>query len=141
MKYKIIGKRFYSNGYKLLLTRTLITFPIMLCMKSHLNTLKGYNIARVLEFSSFMELYTIFYSPGNCVKCIVIDSSLLKSEFDSKFCFCSNGVLRYLFVAWSGGQGIIILINHWARWTLPLCKYSFPFFLFFPFILFQLLSF
>jgi len=60
----------------------------------------------------------------------VIDSSLLKSELDSKFCFCSNGVLRYLFVAWSGGQGIIILINHWARWTLPLCKYSFPLFLF-----------
>ncbi|BAT89402.1 hypothetical protein VIGAN_06034900 [Vigna angularis var. angularis] len=41
----------------------------------------------------------IFYSPGNCVIYIVIDSSLLKSELDSKFCFCSNGVLRYLFVA------------------------------------------
>jgi len=88
-------------------------------MKSQLNAQKG---QRVLEF--FFSL--IFYSPGNCVKCIVIDSSLLKSELDSKFCFCSNGVLRYLFVAWSGGQGIIILNNHWARWTLPLWKYSSP---------------
>lgn len=70
-------------------------------------------------------------------------SSLLKSELDSKFCFCSDGVLRYLFVAWSGGQGIIILINHWARWTLPLYKiflFFLSFWFFFNFCLFSLFS-